>query len=125
MSANSRITTNSGSSSDVRLLFVGSPNRRSSVNLSSNTDANSACQQNMIVYAPLSDVTVSGGGNPGQSVTFCGALAGRTINLNSNVIMTAGQHNLILQSPYPYYQTGQFVECQASPASAPNYSSGC
>jgi hypothetical protein len=125
MSSNSRITTSSGDPSDVRLLFVGSPTRRSSVNLSSNTDANAACQQNMIVYAPFSDVTISGGGNPNQSYTFCGALAGRTVTLNSNVILTAGKHDLTLQSTYPYYQQSQFVECQAAPASAPNYDSDC
>jgi hypothetical protein len=125
MSSNSRITTTSGDPSDVRLLFVGSATRRSAVNLSSNTDANAACQQNMIVYAPLSDITVSGGGNQQQSYTLCGAVAGRTVTLNSNVILTAGQHNLTLQSTYPYYQQSQFVDCQATPASAPNYDSGC
>jgi hypothetical protein len=125
MSSNSRITTNGGTRSDVRLLFVGSATRRTSVNLSSNTDANAACEQNMIIYAPLSDVFISGGGNLNQSATFCGALAGRTVTLNSNVILTAGQHNLTLQSPYPYYQPSQFVECLAAPASAPDYSAGC
>jgi hypothetical protein len=124
MSSNSRITTNSGNQSDVRLLFVGSATRRSTVNLASNTDANAACQQNMILYAPLSDVFIKGG-NTNSSFTYCGAMAGRTVSLDSNVILTAGKHDLTLQSPYPYYQDTQFVECTAAPATAPNYDSGC
>jgi hypothetical protein len=126
MSSNSRITTNGGSSSDVRLLFVGSATRRTTANLASNTDANAACQQNMILYAPLTDVFIKGGNtNGGATNTFCGALAGRTVTVDSNVVLTAGQHNLTLQSTYPYYQQSQFVECQAAPASAPDYASGC
>jgi hypothetical protein len=125
MDSNSRITSNGGGTSDVQLRFVGSPTRRSTVNLSSNSDANAACQQNMIIYAPYSDVTVSGGGNLNQAVTYCGALAGRTVTLNSNVDVTAGRDNLILQSQYPYYQAAKFVECKAAPASAPNFDAGC
>jgi hypothetical protein len=125
MSSNSRITSDGGNPSDVRLLFVGSPTRRSSVNLSSNTDANAACQQNMIIYAPLSDVDIKGGGNNNQTNTYCGALAGRTVTVESNVVLTAGKHDLTLPSSTPYYQGTQFVECEAAPASAPNYSAGC
>jgi len=124
MSSNSRITTNSTNPSDVRLLFVGSTSRASTVSLASNTDANAACQQNMIVYAPLSDVFIKGG-NTNSGSTYCGALAGRTVSLDSNVVLTAGRHDLTLQSTYPYYQATQFVECPAAPASAPNFDSGC
>ncbi len=124
MSSNSRITSNSTNPSDVRLLFVGSATRPSTVNLASNTDANAACQQNMILYAPLSDVFIKGG-NTNSGSTYCGALAGRTVSLDSNVVLTAGRHDLTLQSTYPYYQPTQFVECPAAPASAPNFDSGC
>jgi hypothetical protein len=124
MSSNSRITSNSTNPSDARLLFVGSSTRASTVNLASNTDANAACQQNMILYAPLSDVFIKGG-NSNTGSTYCGALAGRTVSLDSNVVVTAGRHDLTLQSTYPYYQQTQFVECPATPGSAPNFDSGC
>jgi hypothetical protein len=125
MQSNSRITGNGVSkSSDVQLLFVGSPTRRTTVNLASNTDLNAACQQNMIVYAPLSDVFIKGG-NVNQGSTYCGALAGRTITLDSNVDVTSGKHDLTLTSQYPYYQSSRFVECKATPASAPNFDAGC
>jgi hypothetical protein len=124
MASNSRITSNGGGQSDVQLLFLGSATRQTIINMASNTDQNAACEQNFIVYAPLSDVLIKGASTQ-QGSTYCGALAGNTVHVQSNVELRAGRFDLSIQPPVPYYQAAQFVECRASAASAPNYDAGC
>jgi hypothetical protein len=127
MKSNSRITSNGGGKADVQLLFVGStstPFRQTFVNMASNTDQNAACEQNFIVYAPLSDVVLKGA-NSTQGSTYCGALAGRTVHLESNVSLVSGRFDLSIQPPVPYYQATQFRECLAAAGTAPNYDSAC
>jgi hypothetical protein len=124
MNSNSRITSNGGGKADVQLLFVGSTTRQTIVNMSSNTDQNAACEQNFIVYAPLSDVTIKGSSTISGS-TYCGAVAGNTLHVQSNVSLISGRFDLAIQPPVPYYQATQFVECRAAAASAPNYDSEC
>jgi hypothetical protein len=118
MNSNSRITSNDGT--PVQLMFVGSTSRQTWVRLSANTDIDAACEQNVIVYAPLSDIDLN------SNSTYCGALAGNTIHLDSNAeLTTAGAYDLNLQPQIPYYQPDEFVECNASAATAPNYDAGC
>jgi hypothetical protein len=120
MASNSRITSNSGGHADVQLLFVGSTTRQTIVHMSSNTDLNAACEQNFIVYAPLSDVVLN------SNSTYCGALAGRTIHLDSNAdLRTKADYDLTIQPPVPYYQPAEFVECRSVAASSPDFDAGC
>jgi hypothetical protein len=120
MASNSRITSNSGGHADVQLLFLGSPTRQTILHMSSNTDLNAACEQNFVVYAPLSDVVLN------SNSTYCGALAGHTIHLDSNAdLRTGGQPDLSIKPPVPYYQPAEFVECRAVAASSPNFDAGC
>jgi len=119
MASNSRITSNSGGP-EIQLLFLGSTTRQTILHMSSNTDLNAACEQNFVVYAPLSDVVLN------SNSTYCGALAGHTIHLDSNAdLRTSGIPDLSLQPPVPYYQPAEFVECRAVPATSPNFDAGC
>ena len=127
MASNSRITSNGGGKSDVQLLFRGStsnPPRQTLINMASNTDQNAACEQNFIVYAPLTDVLIKGS-SVTQGSTYCGALAGNTVHVQSNVSLVSGRYDLAIQPPVPYYQPTNFVECRAATASAPNYDADC
>jgi hypothetical protein len=127
MASNSRITSNGGGQSDVQLLFRGStsnPPRQTIINMASNTDQNAACEQNFIIYAPLSDVLIKGASTQ-QGSTYCGALAGNTVHVQSNVELRSGRFDLSIQPPVPYYQPAHFVECRSVAASSPNYDAGC
>jgi hypothetical protein len=117
MASNTRISSNDGS--PVQLLFVGSTSRATSINLSSNTDINASCVQNFVVYAPLTAI------NMNSNSTYCGALAAKSLHLDSNAdIRTNGlSSGFILPPAAPHYTTDRFVECSAVAASPPN--SGC
>jgi hypothetical protein len=117
MSSNTRISSNDGS--PVNLLFVGSANRRTLLCLSSNTDINAACVQNVIVYAPLSDVELK------SNSTYCGAIAGSMVNLDSNAILSTSDiaKSFVPPGTPPHYAMDRFVDCRAAPADPPN--SGC
>jgi hypothetical protein len=126
MNSNSRITSNDGT--PVQLFFVGSTSRQTIVRLAANTDANAECEQNMIVYAPLSDILVNPGSGTSSTdgTTYCGALAGNTITLGSNAhLRVNGDVSLTMQPQVAYYQSDQFVECTAQAAAAPNFAAGC
>jgi hypothetical protein len=117
MASNTRISSNDGS--PVFLLFVGSTSRQTIINLNSNTDINAACQQNFVVYAPLSDINLN------SNSTYCGALAGNTIHLDSNAdVRTNGASTAFIPpNTPPHYKVDQFIECSATPGSPPN--TGC
>jgi len=118
MNANSRISSNDGT--PVELLFVGSTTRQTLLHLSSNTDIDAACEQNVIIYAPLSDIDMN------SNSTYCGALAGKSIHLDSNAeLRVKGDYDLNLQPQIPYYQPDEFIECRAAPATAPTFDAGC
>jgi hypothetical protein len=124
MNSNSRITSSDGT--PVELFFVGSTSRQTIVRLAANTDANAECEQNMIVYAPLSDVFVNPGNTSANGTTYCGALAGQSITLGSNAhLKVNGNVSLVLQPQVAYYKVDEFKECIARPATAPNYDAGC
>jgi hypothetical protein len=124
MASNTRISSNSGN--PVQLLFVGSEAGSQDpdfihtiLHLSSNTDINAACEQNFVVYAPLSDIVLN------SNSTYCGALAGKSIHLDSNADVRTNAASQAFIVPYtsPHYTVDRFVECAATSASPP--SSGC
>ncbi|MFN2612845.1 MAG: PilX N-terminal domain-containing pilus assembly protein [Solirubrobacterales bacterium] len=121
LSSNTRITTPSTSASSVALLFVGSTSRATSIQLNSNTAADALCQQNFVIYAPLTDI------NFNSNSYYCGAVAGKTVQLNSYSVITtgAGTSGFTLPNTAAYYivdPTG-YVECSAAATSPPN--GGC
>jgi Tfp pilus assembly protein PilX len=120
MDSNTRISSNDGQ--PVQLLFVGStsqPPLQTVINLSSNTDINAACEQNFVVYAPRTDINLN------SNSTYCGALAGKTLHLDSNAdIRTNGaSQSFVVPNVAAHYQVDRFVECTATTMSPP--SSGC
>lgn len=119
MSSNSRITATDGGPANVALLFVGSDSVKTQINLNSNTSIGAACQQNFIVYAPRTDILLN------SNSTYCGAIAGNTLELDSNarVYIDNGASNYVLPNTPPHYEVGRFVECTAAPMNPPN--AGC
>jgi hypothetical protein len=119
MSSNSRVTATDGGPANVAFLFVGSENRQTRINLSSNTTIGAACQQNFVVYAPLTDILLN------SNSTYCGALAGNTLELDSNarVYTDNGAKNYVLPNTAAHYEWDRFVECTAVPMSPPD--AGC
>jgi Tfp pilus assembly protein PilX len=117
MASNTRISSNDGS--PVQILVVGSSDRQTLLHLSSNTDINTACQQNFVVYAPLSDVVLN------SNSTYCGALAGKTLHLDSNAdVRTNGlSQGFYVPNTAAHYMIDRFIECTAATASPAN--TGC
>jgi hypothetical protein len=124
MDSNARITPTGTNSADIRLLFVGSSGegddfRQTQIHMSSNTFIPAACEQNFVLYAPLSDVTLN------SNSTYCGGLAGKTLHLDSNarVWVPPTPLNVDLPATAPHYEVERFVECGAAPQTVPD--SGC
>jgi len=117
MASNTRISSNDGL--PVQLLFVGSTSRATELHLSSNTDINASCVQNFVVYAPLSDIVLN------SNSTYCGALAGKTLHLDSNadIRTNAASQAFTIPNTAPHYSIDRFVECTAATANPPN--AGC
>jgi hypothetical protein len=119
LASNTRISANGGAPSNVAIYFVGSSSRGTQALMSSNTDTNAVCVQNFILYGPRTHIEMN------SNSTYCGALAGQSLHMNSNARIQTGTaaHNFSLPGTPPHYITSRFVECGATPASPPN--SGC
>jgi Tfp pilus assembly protein PilX len=119
LASNTRISANGGTPSQVAIYFVGSASRPTQALMSSNTDANAACVQNFILYGPRTHIEMN------SNSTYCGALAGQSLHMNSNARIQTGadSQNFTLPGTPPHYITSRFVECSAAPASPPD--SGC
>jgi hypothetical protein len=124
LDSNSRITSASGSPLSVALLFVGSETLHTKVLLSSNTSINGPCDQNFVVYAPRSEVELN------SNTKFCGAIAGKTVHLDSNAEVWSASGSETFSLPgaeipetVAHYVPYRFVECSAVVASPPD--AGC
>jgi hypothetical protein len=123
LSSNTRISTPNLAPSSVALLFVGSLSRATSIQLNSNTDGNALCQQNFVIYAPLTSI------NMNSNSQYCGALGAKALHLDSHAIVTSpagnGTSGFTLPNTAAYYEVNAdgFVECSAALASPPN--AGC
>ena len=114
MTSNTSITANGTSgATDVAFLFVGSESRASSITLASNTLANQACNQNFVIYAPRTDIDFS------SNASYCGAIAGKTIDLSSNAHVKTNNLAASFQLPNApsHYAIDRFVECPAQDTS--------
>ncbi len=118
LSSNSRITSSGGGPTNVALLFVGSPTLASTIHLSSNTQVAGACEQNFVIYAPRTDISMS------SNSVYCGALAGKTIALASNALVFAdnGASSFTIPATSAHYVVDGFVECTGPAASPPDAS---
>lgn len=119
LSSNSRITSTSGGPANVAMLFVGSPTSQTKINLSSNTSIDGSCEQNFVIYAPRTDISFN------SNSTYCGAIAGRSIDLDSNTKLYAdsASDSFILPNTAAHYVVSRFVECTSSAGSVPT--TGC
>jgi hypothetical protein len=117
--SNSRITSEDGEATDVALLFVGSPNTATKILLNSETAVDGPCEQNFVIYAPYTDIELD------SNTRFCGALAGKTVHLDSNaeVWTSSGIGNFVLPNTAPHYVVDKFVDCSTSPTTPPD--EGC
>jgi type II secretory pathway pseudopilin PulG len=110
--SNSRITPQSGNSGSVALLFVGSPNHATNVVLNSETSIEDPvlCAQNFVIYGPYTDIEMD------SNTSFCGAMAGKTIHLDSNaeVWTSSGVQEFFLPLTAPHYVASRFVDCIAA-----------
>jgi hypothetical protein len=122
MDSNARISPTNGQSSNVQLLFVGStsePPLQTQVHMSSNTYIPASCEQNFVLYAPETDITLN------SNSTYCGGMAGKTLHLDSNARVWIPPNGLNFQLPEaaPHYEVERFVECTTAPQTPPD--AGC
>jgi hypothetical protein len=122
--SNTRITSASGTPIDIVLLFVGSESLDTGILLNSNTSVNGPCDQNFVIYAPLSDVEFD------SNSRFCGGIAGKSVHLDSNAEIWAASGTESFELPgaelpetVAHYEPYRFIECSSAPASPPN--AGC
>jgi type II secretory pathway pseudopilin PulG len=124
LQSNSRITSSTGEPISIAMLFVGSETIPTRILLNSNTAVNGPCEQNFVVYAPLSEVELN------SNSKFCGAIAGKVVHLDSNAeIWTASGSEEFSLPGYeapptpPHYTPFRFVECSVATGASPD--SGC
>jgi hypothetical protein len=119
LDSNTRITSSSGTPSNLAMLFVGSSSRDTTLNLSSNTAVGTTCQQNYVLYAPLSHIEMN------SNSTYCGALAAKDLHLDSNADIKPAANAVDLQLPptMPHYASLNFIECSVATGGTP--SAGC
>lgn len=124
LDSNSRITSASGDPVTIAMLFVGSEFRQTRILLNSNTEVDGPCEQNFIIYAPLSHVELK------SKSRFCGAIAGKTVHLRSNAQIWSANGSKDFNLPeaevgetVAHYTPYRFVECSPAPAATPN--DGC
>jgi len=115
LDSNARITATGGAASNIALLFVGSESIETTIQLNSNTQVAGACEQNFVIYAPLTHIEMD------SNSVFCGALAGRTIHMDSNatVFTDSGASQFTLPNTPPHYVMDRFIECTSTPAADP------
>jgi hypothetical protein len=113
--SNSRITSASGDPINLAMLFVGSESRQTKIQLNSNTSVNGPCEQNFVIYAPLSDVDLD------SNSKFCGAIAGKSVHLDSNaeIYTASGSDDFTLpefevEETVDHYEPYRFVECTST-----------
>jgi Tfp pilus assembly protein PilX len=119
MASNTRITSTAGTPANVAMLFVGSSSRQTQIELSSNTAVGTNCQQNFVIYAPLTDIDMN------SNSSYCGALGAKSLHMDSNADLKTdpSQASLLLPPVSPHYSNPQFVECSVDPGSTPT--TGC
>lgn len=112
LSSNAAITPQSGSAADLALLFVGSKEIATELILSSNSSVNVDCTQNFVVYGPYTDIELA------SNTSFCGAMAGKTVNVNSESEIQAGTgaDEFFLPLTAPHYVPSRFIDCAATVA---------
>lgn len=118
------ILSNGGDATHVSLLFVGSETLSTKAIMASNTSTNPGieCNQDFVVYGPLTDIVMQ------SNSFFCGAIAGKTIDISSNTTVRTSNQAQEYQLPgwVDHYAIDDFKECAGTmPAGASSPNSGC
>lgn len=101
MLGNSEIKTTSGIPTDAQLLFVGSDETLSTIELSGNS-----AQNNFVIYAPRHDITITGNGK------YSGAIAGKTLTAGGSAEVNVSDDALGLDiGVLIRYVREHYVEC--------------
>ncbi len=113
MAGTSQISTTSGVPADGGLIFVGSASIPTTIDLRGDGTANE-----LIVYAPRSDVNVGGEGN------YAGAIAGKTIAVFGSGTIVGDDSALDFNIPVQTaYTPERFIECVGPLTTTPD--DGC
>ncbi len=117
MNSNSRISATGAA--NVAMYFVGSDALSTEAHFSSNTQANEACEQDFVVYGPRTDITMA------SNSFYCGAIAAKSIDLNSNSDIRTSVLGSDFQLPnvVDHYAPEEFVECSTAATNPPD--AGC
>lgn len=109
MASNSQITPTTGNPTHVAMLFVGSDSIASNIILSSNSSAG-GCASDFVIYAPKTDIQVN------SNINYCGAMAGKSVDLDSNTTITSSEAAAAFQLPGagPHYVANKFLECSVT-----------
>jgi hypothetical protein len=112
LDSNTRITVNGGAAANVAMLFVGSEAIDTSIVLASNTLAQNGCNQDFVIYAPLTDVTLR------SNSFYCGAIAGESIHVDSNssIQSTNEASDFDIDAGGDHYYAEEFKECSGAAA---------
>lgn len=115
MDSNTRITNTSGDPTSAAFLMVGSETISTIAELNSNSHVNI----DLILYAPFTDLILD------SNSTFRGALAGRSVLVNSNATIEADNRVSDFEVPIrTIFEAGRYVECAGGgPGTTPD--SGC
>jgi hypothetical protein len=119
LASNSVITSSGDGPTNLAMLFVGSTQIPTSILLHSNTQVDEACEQNFVVYAPRSDIDFD------SNARYCGAVAGKTVDLRSNseLYYDSSATSWQLPNTAAHYEIDRFVECTAEAPADPD--AGC
>lgn len=104
MSGNARVSNTSGNPVAAQVYMVGSSSKSTSASLS----GNGAVRNDMLLYAPKTDVSISGNG------TYNGAVAGKSVTISGNGHVTYDSRVdgvSTLTNVIPLYTRDRYVEC--------------
>jgi hypothetical protein len=109
ITGNAEISTTSGDPFDAGLIFVGSADMSTTIKLAGDGKANE-----VMIYAPRSDVLISGEGN------YRGAVAGKTINHTGNGDLIGDESVLGFEiGVQTAYTPERFIECVGDLTNSP------
>jgi hypothetical protein len=108
MGSGSKIESTGAEPAHLAMLFVGSSNLSTTINLRSNAVDNQVCTSDFVIYAPLSHVNFM------ANAHYCGAIAARSVKINSQASITASANADEFELPNSvahHFVTEDFIEC--------------
>lgn len=111
LESNTKIDATSGDPTSAAFFMVGSDTIATTARLSSNSQAG----MDVILYAPRTDVDLN------SNSTLNGAVAGKTVTLDSNAVLQADDRVSSFEVPVvTVYRRDRYVECAGSSGTPPD-----